>query len=288
MTGKVLSDGIFIDDAGTPGVETGSGFLHQDRKSWAGVIVPEDIQKDVDKCISTFLEGVHQDYGANELHFPEIYGGRGVFKDVEIGVRYELLELMARIFGRFQIPIVFQTCSARFLKEIRERLPSQFPRKIDFLDLERHDHLTLFFLLTQIRDFIGENGDRFPRSLPVYVDEGIVKAGAELRFESWKDMFEGGRIRFQKSHLVAGLQLADFAAFVIGRTQWLQSKSELKPRDKRFLEILSDNDLFLVNLPKVAIDLNNWSNSDYDEYLRLDRIAKGLPEVLSGDDERHE
>ena len=67
---------IAIDDAGTPGTTSRSKNLHKDRKSWAAVIVPPDFAVEVDECLSIFIAGVRQDYGAEELHFTDIYSGR--------------------------------------------------------------------------------------------------------------------------------------------------------------------------------------------------------------------
>ena len=136
-----MSAGIYIDDSGTPGAQSPSAFLDRDRKSWAAVIVPDDAASDVGACLDIFLEGIRRDHSANELHFTDIESGRGSFQNTSIEQRFELIDLMAAIFEKFQLPIVFQTCSPAFLSEIRQKFT--LDQKIGFLNTSRHDHFAL-------------------------------------------------------------------------------------------------------------------------------------------------
>lgn len=271
-----MSAGIYIDDAGTPGAVSRSTFLHKDRKSWAAVVVPEQAAPKLATALNIFLKGIATDHAAKELHFTDIYGGRGAFEDVPINKRYELIDLMATIFEEFQLPIFFQTCSPELLSELRPKI-GVVP-KIRFLDLKRHDHFALLFLLFQVRRFVGEHKQHFRRPLPVVIDEGLAKAGVVLQLPRWVDTFQKGRVEFRKSHECPFLQLADFAAFAISRGQWLLGKGDLKPRDIRFLEIVSAGRLCIINLPSVAISPDSHTADDYDKYLKQDRRAKGLPD----------
>ncbi|MFO1510002.1 MAG: hypothetical protein U1F31_09550 [Steroidobacteraceae bacterium] len=45
--------------------------------------------------MSIFLDGIRSDFAADELHFTDIYGGRGAFKGV---ADKRLFELMTAIF----------------------------------------------------------------------------------------------------------------------------------------------------------------------------------------------
>ncbi|MBI4459184.1 MAG: DUF3800 domain-containing protein [Acidobacteria bacterium] len=190
--------------------------------------------------------------------------------------RYELIDLMVQIFEKFQLPIVFQTCSPEFLSEIRPKI-GVLP-KIDFLDLDKPDHFALFVLLLQVRRFMADHRQYFGRALPVIIDEGLVKSGVVVELPHWADSFRKGRVEFRKSHECAFLQLADFAAFAISRTQWLLAKGNLKRHDVRFLEIVSNERLCVINLPSAPISLDNHTAANYDRYMKRDRRAKGLPD----------
>jgi hypothetical protein len=102
---------VVIDDSGTPGTAAKSRLLHLDRKTWVAVAVPPSMRLDLHRALERFIDGVLGDYGANELHFTDIYSGRGPYKGVSIDKRYELFDLMAGVFEAFRLPILNQTCS---------------------------------------------------------------------------------------------------------------------------------------------------------------------------------
>jgi hypothetical protein len=266
--------GVYIDDAGTPGTASPSAFLHTFRKSWAAVIVPDDAVSNVSTAMEMFLTGVATDYGVNELHFSDIYAGRGCFERVAIEERFQLFDLMTDLFEKFQLPIFFQTCSPEFLSEHAASLKT-LP-KITFFDFGRHDHISLLWLLIDVRKFIVAHNKHFKKPLRVIIDEGLCKAGFLVKIPQWKDLFTDGQLEFRKSHECAFLQLADFAAFVISRGQWLLGRGNLKPRDIEFLRIVSGERLCVINLPLVQTFPDRHTTEIYDHFLKKDRQAKGF------------
>ena len=260
-----MNAGVFIDDAGTPGVESRSEFLHKDRKSWAAVLVPDKAATNLEIALKMFLAGIQSDYGADELHFTDIYSGRREFKGVPTYERFRLFDLMAGIFQQFKLPIIYQTSSPEFLQEAR----NNFNMKENFgsLNLNRHEHFSLAILLFQVRDFVAAHPQYF----------SLMKAGTEIKFDIWQDHFSEGQVAFQSSSCIPFLQLADFAAFSISRTQWLAGRGDLNDRDIEFMRIVSADRFQLINLPLAALDPNKHKTEDYDEMQRESRVQKGLP-----------
>src|SRR5271156_2998664 len=105
---------VAVDDSGTPGVAPNSPFLHVNRKTWAAVIVPAAAVPSLRTGLQLFIDGVRGEFGVDELHFTDIYNGRGAFKPVPIEKRYELFDLMATLFASFKLPIVIQTLSPQY------------------------------------------------------------------------------------------------------------------------------------------------------------------------------
>lgn len=268
---------VAIDDAGTPGVQPASKSLHADRKSWAAVLIHPNAVFKIAEALRIFVDGVRADFGVSELHFPEIYGGRGVYKDVSIERRYELFRLMSELFRAFDLPIFFQTMSAAFLTELSTRVNIQ-QQKAGWFSLQNVDHVGLLLLLAQVREFLRSNG--LPNRLPLHVvvDEGLVKAGGSVTVPAWADLFADGKLNFCASHEEVRIQLADFAAFSIARTQWLLASKKRKPRDELFLRSIGFEGLNVVNLPQIAVNLGEFTMESYEELLGEDRLLKGLPE----------
>jgi len=269
--------GVYIDDAGTPGQESKSKYLHTDRKSWAAVIVPPEIQDELRYKMNIFLDGVRADYGADELHFTEIYSGNGPYKKVSIQDRGELISMMATLFHSLSLPILFQSSSPELLDELRGRYGIS-SGKIGWFSLRNHEHFSLLALCGRVANFIRDHQQSFPKPIPVMIDEGLAKPGASIKLPAFDDVFHDAELRFRSTEECAYLQLADFAAFVIARTQWLMGKGELKERDHLFLESVSADRLNVINLPTVAISLDGHTSEDYDALLRDDRLFKGFLE----------
>lgn len=133
-----LTGVVAVDDSGTPGITPKSLSLHADRKTWAAVIVPPAAVSKLRHGLEIFIEGVRGEYGVDELHFTDIYNGRRAFRDIEIEKRYEIIDLMANVFGAFRLPIFIQTCSPEDLAEIRAEM-ANWPAKMPWFKLDNHE-----------------------------------------------------------------------------------------------------------------------------------------------------
>jgi len=270
-----MSAGVYIDDSGTPGTKAPSRVLHLNRKTWAAVVVPAASIQHVDYAIGLFIAGIRQDYGAKELHFAEIYGGRGDFETVGLADRYRLIELAVELFVSLDLPILVQTLSPEYAGELQRR-GFRTDGSVGFLKLSNHEHLALLLLLMRVRGFIRENVKQFPKPIGVFVDEGIAKAGTTMHIKKWSDIFEGGAIQYVRSHETKYIQLADFAAFVVARSQWLLAQGNLKERDKAFLKLVAPLAKCFMNLPMQQFEMSELGPEAYERVIVEDRRSKGL------------
>jgi hypothetical protein len=267
---------VAVDDSGTPGVAPKSTFLHVNRKTWAAVIIPAAAIPSLRTGLQWFVDGVRGEFGVDELHFTDIYNGRGAFKSVPIEKRYELFDLMATLFASFKLPIVVQTLSPQYLAETRLYM-KEWPKRLPWFKLQNHEHVGLLFLLCRVRMFMREQEQVLPKLLSLIVDEGLLKAGSAVSVPGWADLFLGGCASFHSSHQIPFLQLADFAAFVVARAQWIASAGIRKERDLQFLRIVSPERLWYVNLPMAKLSANEGSAKQYGTVIQADRLLKGLP-----------
>lgn len=286
----MINAAYYIDDAGTPGAESKSTFLSKTRKSWCAVIVPERVAGALGEAMGLFVSGVKQDFGANELHFADVYGGRGAWKGVPVQARKEIFDLMTDVFDKFSLPVVFQTVSQSMYSDHVDLFSRTKTMPGQFWNLESIPHFGLLLTCFQISryfDYFRRNFPAdFPRPLPAYVDEGLANAGAEVGLPNWEQAIRDRKLTFQRSLDNPGLQLADFAAFSISRTQWLAGKQEkgtpISSADQHIMAI--SGKLNLLNLDMVAIDPASFSRVDYETHLRRDRARKGLPEYPLSED----
>ena len=68
------------------------------------------------KCtaMTIFIEGVKSEYGAKELHFTDIYSGRGIWKDVKLEGEIEIFDLMNLVLKSFNFQFFIKLWSTEF------------------------------------------------------------------------------------------------------------------------------------------------------------------------------
>lgn len=283
----MITAGYYIDDAGTPGAKVQSRFLHESRKSWCAVIVPERAAQALRPALAIFLRGVKQDFGVDELHFADVYGGRGNWSGVPVEKRVEVFDLMTQLFVKFRMPVIFQTVSPSTFSDHPEFFSGVKARPGQFWNVTDIAHFGLLVTCFHISRYFGylksEYPSDFPGPLPAYVDEGLAKSGAEIDLPNWEHAIRDRKLSFQRSVDNPGLQLADFAAFSISRAQWVAAQqpsgTPLNRGDRHIMNISGQLNVF--NLDQVVIDPANFSREDYELFLRRDRAAKGLTEYPS-------
>ena len=175
---------IHIDDAGTPGQESPSRFLHENRKSWAAVVIPDEVGSAVDTALKMFVNGVHGEYGAEELHFTEIYSGKGAFKNAPPEERIDIFDLMVKLFDNFQLPVIYQTMSHEFAEDHKEGL-KELNELLEWWDMNKSSHYGLLLLCWRVSQFRREFETELPDPFPAVVDEGLVKHGVEIALPAW-------------------------------------------------------------------------------------------------------
>lgn len=280
---ELIGGAIYVDDSGNPGADSGSDFLPSSRKSWTAVIVPSTIAGPVQTAMDIFLAGVRDEFGAEELHFTEIYSGNGPWKSIDADRRAKIIDIMAALMSYFSFPIVHQTVSDDTLRDHVNLLQSLKGQRAGEWALSDISHFGLLMLCSQVSRHIRSMKDSGPQDFdlpfPLYVDEGIMADGGERTLPNWGDVIEGPKARFRNSSDVVGIQLADFAAFVINRSQWAVVKRKARTPLSRPDDIIlrAAAGLNILNIPAFQISLTDLGKEPYEDWLSADRIAKGLP-----------
>lgn len=271
--------GVFIDDTGTPGHDSPTIHLHKNRRTWVAVVLTHEHLLEAYHQMPRALEELKQSFNLREFHFSDLLSGKGI-RSIPYDDRLGIFRFMALIFSVYRYPVLVQTFSPDHLAEHQHSLSSG--ASLGPFKLSDPGDLSLLFLLFRIRRYFAEHQSKFPRPPLVFMDEGRFAARTAVSLESLLD-YAAFRALFVRSSMdMFSLQLADFAAFTVNRTQWLLAKNDRTDKDNDLLQILSEARLNVINLPTVTVDIANWTPGDYETFLIKDRIAKGLPS-LPGD-----
>jgi hypothetical protein len=278
----MVQGSINIDDAGNPGADSGSDFLSPTRKSWTAVIIPSSMASEISAAMDIFLTGVRGEFGVQEIHFTDIYSGRGVWRGVAIAKRIEIFELMKGIMESFSLPVVHRTVSAETLNDHHETVSRFKPAPGSWWNIQDIPHFGFLLLCSNVsqhlRGLCAEFPQDFKLPLRTYVDEGIANAGTFIELPNWGDVIESQKVLFCNSKDRAEIQIADFAAFSISRTQWIMAQQKLGQSVSRGdLEFLKTTSNFnILNLPKVEFSIENISRESFEFFLSRDRREKDL------------
>jgi hypothetical protein len=249
-----VSGGIFVDDTGSPGLSATPDHLHPMRKSWVAVVVPSQLAPIVMEQMPLALDEIRSETGASEIHAADVFGKRGEFADVPVPTRISIFEFMSWIFDRYNFPILVQTLDPD--STLSRYVAAELPLSVGPLDLTNHEHLALLTVLIRARNYLR---DELPDNVArVFVDEGIVRAGSGIRIPDFEPQMVDGMVCFADSASVFPLQLADFAAYALNRTQLLRKQSELSESDMLFLKIIEPVTRNFRNIEVRSVDVENW------------------------------
>jgi hypothetical protein len=256
MSGKFY--GVFIDDTGSPGLNSSLPPLDPERKTWVAVLVqPSDLPQVLRASQETANE-IRELIGVSELHFTDIVSGKNEFRNVSVDTRLTLFELMSEIFRLYKFPIFVQTFDPSSLDNLRLR--QQFPRNLGPFDFGKPADVSLLFLLIMLRKYVEKNRKDKTTKAHIFIDEGYKKSGLAISVPFWSDVFADGNIKFVSSSRVHLIQLADFAAFAINRQKMVLRNDKLSSIDQILMRLISNARLNAQNIPGIELDPDDWSN----------------------------
>jgi len=245
--------GIFIDDTGSPGITDAPTNFHPGRKSWVAVIVPPSQIPEVIQQMPQALGELRQSIGADELHFTDIFSGKNQFKNVDLQIRLGLFEFMAYIFSAYRFPVIVQTFDPETHADVSSRSDGQLPDALPPFDFTKCEDLALFFLLLRLKWYMKETKTYPNTKARVFIDEGFKNNGIAIRIPTFDEAFADSQICFASSASIYPIQLADFAAFSLNRTQLIGGRDNRSSLDKRLLEILSSFAFNYINIEKKIV-----------------------------------
>jgi hypothetical protein len=230
--------GIFIDDTGSPGLQTKR--LHPERSSWIGVVISPHDMPEVLQQMPRATGFISEELGASEFHFTDIWSGRKEFKEVEWGVRFGIFQFMTEIFAQYKFPIYVQTFDPVTLEKVRTQLGERtdFFEKLKLFNFRKPKDAALFFLLfLHLRNHIKKERVSDKIKARVFVDEGFKPNGCTIQSKIFENEFADGMICFASSKTIFPIQLADFAAFMLNKSQLLLEKENKTDRDIQLLQL---------------------------------------------------
>ena len=244
---------VFIDDTGPGGRSQSPETLPGDRETHVAAVFPPDGTRKLQEQFPGVQADLRDLHGVSEFHCTHIYNGKGRFRDVSIEDRLNLLRFLFALVEDADVRFIVQSFDSKNSANVIERASASELGKIPHFDVGKLKDLTLVFLLLRVRDYLRDE-DTGPAV--VFIDEGWKKANRAVPLPwNWSDVVHENQIVSADSSAIAGLQLADFGAFILNRSQMLVGKTGLSDLDLQVMELWEDLSRRFVNLSPVEYDL---------------------------------
>lgn len=238
---------VFIDDTGP------AGEGDDDTVGFVAVVVNPQISPKVPVIMHEAVDALKQGVRATEYHFKDIYHGRGQFEGVPLQARLNIIRTMVTVIVEFIKPAIFvqsidsQTLTAVAQQIALPKLPSPF-------SLTSSQSFAFFGVLTHVCEYISQVRSSGEEAV-FFCDEGIVRSGIALHIPAWPGIIHRDLVYFVDSGRQVGIQLADYAAFILNRHQYLAQKQTLSSLDKTFLMITEPVGQFFQNIDVNSIKI---------------------------------
>lgn len=261
MNGKSPNCGaLVIDDTGSPGISTGSRFLRKDRVTWCGLIVSPDERREFAREMAGCTEELTQQFGITEFHFADIYNGKGSWANIQPDLRLAIFNALAEIASLKHFHFLVQTFHKESLQDNGFIVCNC--NNVDGFNLHDHSDAALVFLLIRFKIWAMEISFSLP--VDVIVDEGRKRAGTESTHWLLNGIAVDSMLKYRSSAAEPLLQIADFGAYVLNRSQMLLCKEKRTNLDNQFLLMAEHADLQFLNLEKETVNLSTVSKDSYD------------------------
>lgn len=246
---KLTKKGLIMMDDGGSTIHTSEG--PQKRQTWVAVLIPPDQAEQSIDQMEGLVSEIHARFGARELHANEIFQRKGPWADVPIGTLKGVVAAVAEIFRMMDFPIIVQTFwrgNESYEKIVRETSDAQIKlmkRELG-IDFRSPKDLAFTYCIHRCRNFL--EGGYHASDWEIFADAGMMRPGQTTRAPvRWGDS-NFKTVHFEDSEICPLVQLADYAAYFMNRSQQIAHSDTLSVHDEELLDILGAK-LNFVNIP---------------------------------------
>jgi hypothetical protein len=198
------------------------------------------------------LEELERKTGEREFHFTELLNGKRGYRRLSLADRFEYFGAFADLAERLKVTFMVQSLGVKEGAEWLNALQIDYPPLRKAFRLERPSELALFLLVLRVQDFLKAQMPPHLRAV-VFVDEGWKKNRMGAWLGPLEEQFLHGFMMSARSSEVPGLQLADFGAFMLNRSQFAFGKQPLSKPNEWIASIWSRLGRRFLNMAERAL-----------------------------------
>ncbi len=262
---------IVIDDTGSPGNFTESRFIKENRKSLVGVFIHAQKRKNLELTLNKIISTLNSKFGITEIHLKDLINRINECSDISYEESLSIIMILSKWFSSISLPFIVQTCNDQTFAENGISLKG----KLDNFNLDKGSDQALLGLIIRIKNFMNEH---FPNEeVEIVMDEGRKKSNQVEKFEVLEGLASENCIKYVSSKEFVLLQIADFFAYSLNRTQMTIIKENKTETDKILFEYLNPvlTNQLSIGTALIEGNLDNFANDDLDYYQYMQRQIDG-------------
>ena len=222
MSGDFYS--IYIDDSG-------SGQRQEPVRFVAVVFTPE-FAPQVPLTMTRLLAALSATTRAREFHFTDVFQAKGEFTGVAIPERLNIFQTFAEAVATLQPSIFVQSIDDATLEAVMSTV--DMPSLTVPLSPQSPQGFALIGLLIRACEHVRSMRSGAQQAV-VLCDHGILQSGIGVHLPICPDVIYNNTIFFIDSRIEIGIQVADFAAFLLNRHQQILQRGTPTDFEKSFL-----------------------------------------------------
>ena len=249
---------IVIDDTGSPGNFNETRFLKENRKTLVGVFIHSKNRELHQKTIKEIVSALNLQFGITELHLTDLINKKNEYSQISDEDRLAIIMCLSKWFSNIQLPYFVQTANDNTFIENNIQLKEKFGN----FDLNKGEDQALLLLISRIKIFMDNH---FPNEkVEIVMDEGRKKNNQIEKLQSLDEFIKDGVIKYSSSKEFELLQIADFFAYSINRTQMTITKENKTEFDTKIYEYL------IPVLARQYRDGTSFTEADFDTFTKDD------------------
>lgn len=263
-----------IDDTGSLGNFNETRFLKENRKTFVGVFIHSQNREHLEITMRKVISTLNVEFGITEIHLTDLINKKNECSDLSKDIPLVITKIFSDWFSKIHLPFIVQTCTNKTFQENGFHLIAK--EKRGKLDPSNAKDQALFLMLCQIKKFMNEF---YPNDeIEIVIDEDEKhKPNTVEKFKMLEGFAIDSGIRYASSKEFVLLQIADFFAYALNRTQMAITKDNKTESEnllyKYFSNVLSSQ--YNVGIAIIEGNLNNYTKDDYDYYQLMQRQIDG-------------
>lgn len=262
---------IVIDDTGSPGNKNGTRFIKENRKSLVGVFIHSKNREHLEMTMKEIISQLNAEFGISEIHLTDLINRKNEYVDLPENMPLVITKILSEWFSKIDLPFIVQTCTNNTFKEN----DIDFKGRFENFNFDKAEDQTLFLLLYQIRKFMTEF---FPNDeVEIVMDEGRRKPDNIEKFRILEGCAVDSGIKYASSKEFVLLQIADFFAYSLNRTQMAITKDNKTESEELLYKYLTEvlTKQYSIGIATIEANLKCFTKDDYDYYQLMQRQLDG-------------